>query len=354
MTKQTEQNRHNNFNLLRLVFAILVLLSHSFELIDGNRSREILTSIFHTVSFGELAVDGFFLLSGYLIVQSWQSRPQAWQFLKNRILRIYPGFIVATIICTFIVAPLASNEPQYFANFPFLMVLENSLLLNPPLTRTVFLGQPYPYVNGSMWSIVLEFQCYIVVLLIGWLGGISKRKIWFSLTLVVLFILCSQKLGFPFPDDIHLKIGNEIFVELINLRLGSFFLVGGCFYLYKEKIPLNPTIASISAVLLILLMSNNSLNEFALAIFGGYLLLKFAFMPSKLLTQFLKFPDVSYGVYLYGWPTQKILHWNYPMMTPWILFTLTCCICLVCGLISWYGIEKPFLKLKSNYQSEKR
>jgi peptidoglycan/LPS O-acetylase OafA/YrhL len=101
-------------------------------------------------------------------------------------------------------------------------------------------------------------------------------------------------------------------------------------------------------------MRNNIFAELALAILGGYLLLKFAFMPSNLLSRFLKFPDVSYGVYLYGWPTQKLLHWNYPMMSPWVLFILSCCLSLFCGLISWHGIEKPFLKLKSNFQTDKR
>lgn len=327
------QNRYNNFNLLRLIFAILVLLSHSFELIDGNRSREILTSIFHTISFGELAVDGFFLLSGYLIVQSWQSFPRPGQFLKKRILRIYPGFIAATIICTFIVAPIGSNIPNYFSGFPFLNFLENTAFLRLPITLPVFSGQSYPMVNGAMWTIFIEFECYLVVLLIGFLGGVGKRKVWLYLTLAILCGLGYEKSGFTFPYE-------------IPFRLGSFFFVGGCFYLYKELVSFNRKLVFACALLLIVLMTNSSSAEFALAILGGYLLFQFAFMPSPFLAGFLKFPDISYGVYLYGWPTQKLLLWNFPMMSPWTLFTLTCCICFVCGLISWYGIEKQFLKFK--------
>jgi peptidoglycan/LPS O-acetylase OafA/YrhL len=103
--------RQNNFNLVRLLLALLVLLSHAPELIDGNRSQEILTRMFGTLSFGELAVDGFFLLSGYLIMQSWDAQPQAWPFLKKRMLRIYPGFVIATLVCAFAVGPLAA-EPE--------------------------------------------------------------------------------------------------------------------------------------------------------------------------------------------------------------------------------------------------
>lgn len=333
MVEHITQNRHNNFNLLRLIFAILVLFSHSFELIDGNTSREILTSIFHTISFGELAVDGFFLLSGYLIVQSWQSFPQPGQFLKKRILRIYPGFIAATIICTFVVAPLGSNIPNYFSGFPFLYFLENTALLRLPIALSVFSGQPYPMVNAAMGTIFIEFECYLVVLLIGFLGGIGKRQVWLCLTLAILCGFSYQKFGFT-P---HFEI---------PFRLGSFFFVGGCFYLYRELFSFNRKLVFVCALSLIVLMTNSSVDELALAILGGYLLFQFAFMPSPFLAGFLKLPDISYGVYLYGWPTQKLLLWNFPMMSPWMLFILTCCVCFVCGSISWYGIEKHFLKLK--------
>ncbi len=57
--------RNVSLDLLRLLLATLVILSHAPELTDGSRERELFTRLTHAMSFGELGVDGFFLLSGH-------------------------------------------------------------------------------------------------------------------------------------------------------------------------------------------------------------------------------------------------------------------------------------------------
>jgi peptidoglycan/LPS O-acetylase OafA/YrhL len=102
-----DQPHRNNFGLLRLIFAMCVLVSHSIELVDGNRSREPLTFIFGTLSLGELGVDGFFLVSGYLIAQSFENSASVLLYLGKRILRIYPAFVVAFVLSIVVVGPLS-------------------------------------------------------------------------------------------------------------------------------------------------------------------------------------------------------------------------------------------------------
>jgi hypothetical protein len=119
------------------------------------RHREILTNIFHTLSVGELAVNGFFLLSGYLILQSWQRQPQFTSFLKKRILRIYPGFIVASLVSMFMVTPLGIHLIDFWRRVDLLAHLQDLLCLNTPSAPpNIFEGDPYPKVNSSMWTIV--------------------------------------------------------------------------------------------------------------------------------------------------------------------------------------------------------
>ncbi len=336
--------RDNNFSFIRLLLAGLVLLSHSPELKDGNRHREILTRLFHTVSFGEVAVTGFFLLSGYLIVQSWQHNPNIFDFLKKRALRIYPGFIVASIVCVFVVGPLgATVASDYLSQFNFLRLIKNIVLLRSPDSPPIFQGHPWPHLNGSMWTIAYEFRCYLLVALLGLMGVIRQRKLWLviSALLLLLLLIPYQIHNFPFKGS-GLLLGEPS----TSLRFAAFFVMGGCAYLFRDKIAYTRKGGIIAAPLLILCLFRNPLAYFALATFGAYLFFWFAFAKIPLLDRFKSYSDISYGVYLYGWPLQKLLLWYIPGLSPWLLFVLALAFSGVCGLLSWRFVERPALRFK--------
>lgn len=348
-----KEDRSNNFSFLRLVFASLVILSHSFELVDGNRHRELLTSLFGTLSFGEFAVDGFFLLSGYLIVQSWLSQPQPLLFVRKRVLRIYPAFIVCSIFCALIVGPLASSAVDYFSQFQVAKFIAGSFVLNRPLIPPVFIGQ----VNGAMWTIQFEFLCYLSVLLFGVLSLFKKRFFWLlsAIILTLLFINVTTVNYVVIHLTQHLSNHTTSYILFYSnqfIRLAMFFFVGGSFYLYKEFVPFNRTLACLSLLTLFALMFNKYCAEVALAFFGGYILFFIAFTKFTTIDPFRKLPDISYGLYLYSWPVQKLIIWYIVGISPWLVFVLTFLISACLGTLSWYGIEKPFLKLK--YINNKR
>lgn len=337
--------RHsNNFNFLRLLLTVLVLLSHSPELIDGDRHREILTSLFHTISFGELAVNGFFLLSGYLITQSWQRTPQLLNFLKKRILRIYPGFIVATLMCAFVVAPLGASHSNYFAQFNAFQFLKGMLLLSPPVVPPVFIGQPYPFVNGAMWTIAYEFRCYLLVAVFGMVGIVDRRKLWllFSICVLIFSIFPSFLSKINFRESSYLFGSPSDFIHFL-----TFFCAGGCFYLFREQIRYSQTWALFALPIVILSLFKLQALRLILPTMGAYIFFWFSFLDLPILKRFGTVSDVSYGVYLYGCPTQKLLTWYLPLLSPWLVFVLACGISFICGLLSWHLVEKPFLRLKS-------
>lgn len=336
--------RNNNFNFLRLLFASLVLLSHGPEITDGNRSRELLTRVFHTLSFGEVAVNCFFMLSGYLIVQSWQQTPDVWQFAKKRVRRIYPGFLFAFLLCVLVIAPFVTpSAGAYYAHLSFRAVVSMGLQLKDPTVPMVFPGTHYPVLNGSMWSIAYEARCYVIVALIGLIGLRWQKSIWLACLLGTLLLLPfnEQLSRVDFFGRTHLIIATHEF-----LRLLAFFSAGACFYLFRNIITLKGSWAAGAAVVLLVLLFQPQLASVGLATAGGYLLFWVAFASIPLLASFKRFDDVSYGIYLYGWPMQKLLNWYFPTVSVWLLIPIALVLAIGAGYASWHLIEAPFLKKK--------
>ena len=336
-------DRKNNFTFLRLLFAVLVIVSHSFELIDGDRHRELLTSLFHTLSFGELAVDGFFLVSGFLIVQSWQHKPAFISFCTKRIRRIYPAFIVASLLCAIVVGPLGSADPGlYFQQFQPWPFLKGMLLARVPVVPLhVFEGQPYPSVNGAMWTIGYELRCYLVVALCGVCGIAGRRFTWLFLGTIAFALSLVPGIGQPLAAQCPgLICGNF----LTWMQFLAFFSAGACFYLFRDRIAYKTSWACLAAGILLVCMFWLASAQIALATFGAYILFWFAFRQGPWLAQWRTAPDISYGVYLYGWPIQKLLIWYIPALSPWIVLLLACGLSCICGLLSWYLVERPFLQ----------
>jgi peptidoglycan/LPS O-acetylase OafA/YrhL len=333
----------NNFNFLRIILAVLVILSHSPELIDGDRHREILTNIFHTISFGEFAVDGFFLLSGYLITQSWQRDPLLFKFLKKRIIRIYPAFICATLICAFIVAPAGVSSPNYFIQFNVFKFLKGILVLDSPVIPSLLTDRYYPFVNGSMWTIAYEFRCYLLVAIFGTISTIKTQKVWLGFSVFIILLSIFPSLS----GKIYFQLLPYIFGNPSDLtHLLSFFCAGGSFYLFRDRIYYSKNIILITATIVIISLFNSYLLALILPTLGTYLFFWFALLDIPMLQKFGTYSDISYGVYLYGWPSQKLLIWYFPLISPWLLFITACGMSFACGLLSWHLIEKPFLRMK--------
>lgn len=357
-TAAVASDRDNHFNFLRLLLAGLVLLSHAPELTDGARRREPLTRVFGTISCGELAVAGFFLLSGFLVVQSWQRRPTLTDFLRSRILRIYPGFVAAALLSVLVVGALGAARPgPYFARIEPGTLLQDLALLRSPGTPPTFQGQPQPFVNGNLWTISYEFACYLCAALLGICGLIKRRGAFLAFALLVagLWLLPLAGHGLAVFSLGHLNracFQNVCLVLLLQrenaafLHLLLFFCVGGCFALFRDRLRFSPRWAWAAGGALAPCLFSVVGSQLALVTLGAYAFFAFAFAHIPTLDRFKRSADISYGVYLYGWPTQKLILWFLPGMSPWALCALSAVVSAAAGWASWRWVERPCLRLK--------
>jgi peptidoglycan/LPS O-acetylase OafA/YrhL len=336
-----KSSRNHQFDLLRILFATLVLLSHAPEITDGDTSRELLHRATNAITFGAFGVDGFFVLSGYLIVQSWLGDPDFFNFLRKRILRIVPGYLVAVFVSTLAVGLLAPGTTHFFRQLDMHFV-KSVALLSAPATPPVFPGRPYATVNGALYTIGYEFRCYFLVALLGLCGLLKRPKIILGIAILML-----ASLLFPAPwQDFHWPRPIEAMVgqPAVAFRLTAIYLAGSCFYLFRNRIPFRPGLAVGAAMLIGSSVFVPALFELALVSCGGYLLFYLGQMPLTWLSD-KSFPDISYGVYLYGWPIESLWIW-FNRGSPWIAFGASAVLSAGLGWLSWHFVERPALALK--------
>jgi len=296
-----------------------------------------MTQIFHTsMSLGNLAVDCFFLISGYLITGSFLQDRRG--YLLRRALRIYPAFIVCSLLCLLIVSPLGGGVWGHH----ILGDIARMALLAMPDSYGAFAGRPYPFLDGSMWTISYEFRCYVLTALLGTIGLLRRPRLFVALIALLLAAnLVNLWPGFAQRAPELFGWGSALIGDAMStLRLAPIFMVGACFRLFS--IPLSARAAGICAALLLPLLFVDVVGEIALATLGAYVLFWFALTTRNRLLQTVNAKDdISYGIYLYAWPVTALVVWHWPHVGLATLVGVTLSGAALCGAASWWLIEKP-------------
>ena len=323
----------NALNFLRLAFAIVVLFAHSWAF-GGFGTDPLGWLLWDIGDAAGSAVNGFFIISGFLITGSWLSGRGAESYLRARVARIWPAFAVAFVFSA-LVAALAAGDDwlRYLRSIPKQSWAVGIFTLNPfELERPLsFAGNPYPKtVNGPMWTIRVEFCCYMAVALAGSVGAFRRR--W----LVALFTLFAMAVAIYE----HRYVPNA---WLNWARFGVLFGAGSLFYLFRNRVPKSGWLALAS---LALLGTSRWVPLYVtVPLAGTYLIFYFAYAAPTWIKRIGAKNDISYGVYLYGGVLQQ-LYFCYAVkgwmpLNPWACFASVLPFCLAAGWLSWLFIEKP-------------
>ncbi len=347
----SREGRDNRFDAFRLILALTVLCAHSYFAAEGHHSGDPLAKVcMEQITLGSLAVDAFFAISGFLVTQSWNQSRGVFDFLRRRVLRIYPGFVIACLFIAVVAAPLgAPSLTRYWAEFqPGGFAGTVVLLQQPPVPHSFPSNPAHNIVGGSMWTVSFEFGCYLGLAALGLTGLLRGRVLAVLLASALLANLwCDlaawsylQVAGFWMPSE---RWNWRPWSDWA--RFLSFFLAGSVAYVYRASIPRSRRLAVGCGLVLIVASQIPPGFVALLPIAGVYLLLYAAFPPGAIEITSGR-PDLSYGVYLYSFPIQQlIVSWIHGI-GPWTLTALAIPPTLFVAAISWYLVERPMLSLK--------
>lgn len=154
--------RYEILDGLRGVAAMIVVAFHLFETYSAGPSEQIL-------NHGYLAVDFFFVLSGYVIGYAYDDRwdrMTTWGFFKRRLVRLHPMLVMGTLIGAALFyfgdAPDFGLVMQTPVSKMLLVALLGCLMI-PLLPWWDIRGwQEINPLNGAAWSLMWEYVANII------------------------------------------------------------------------------------------------------------------------------------------------------------------------------------------------
>jgi peptidoglycan/LPS O-acetylase OafA/YrhL len=327
--------RNNNFDLFRLIAALMVIYGHAYAFVPDAVNTDIVARLLNFDYSGSLAVKFFFMLSGMLVTASLLAKPQVVEFIIKRVARIIPGLFVCLCVSTFIVGPFFSTLGigEYFSQQgTWNYLIHNTFLYQQEWFLPGVFSDSKHGVNGSLWTLPLEFVCYLFLAAFYGLG--VWRIQWLS-NLVLLGVIF---LSFVMPQLLPPLFGNNKEAHL----LPGCFALGALFATNQNNIVVNAQGVFVLGLLTTLLWTSGM----KLPLFYLFFFYVCLYVGSiNLVVEKLRIPaDPSYGVYIYGFLIQQSLAHLFPEKGVVFNQFLSAIIAIIVGALSWFFIEKPGIR----------
>lgn len=347
------------FDFLRIFLAFAIVAWHARNVIYWTTDPQLNTPLW----FGEYSlVPIFFALSGFLVAASGM-RLDLKNFLINRGLRILPALALEILFSALLLGPFFTTLPleQYFRSPLLYHYLTNMVGWVNFYLPGVFTDHPWTMVNGALWTIPYEMICYAVLSLLivtRWLRSPRSVAVC-TLVLMVLAVICRAVPGLESTFD---HGGNTLFDKTVRFfftgeqsRLLVSFLMGICFYSYRQHIPYSRVLFGLAVAVCVVIAFAGDRSWMALPLLRfisipamTYLMVYLGVTRVPIVWPYTK-GDYSYGVYLYHLPFQQMLYQVFPRVDALGLFLLSIPTCTAVAALSWHVVEKPVLRLRKRF-----
>jgi len=298
----------------------------------------------------------FFALSGFLVTGSAVKNPEIKSFIVNRILRIVPALSVETTLCALLLGPLLTQLPlrEYFTDYQFYRYFGNIVGHITFELPGLFVTNPWPeMVNANLWTLPWELWCYVfafLLLLTGLISGEFRKSRWISLTIGVVVLV---ELVGTFVDPHAFSVRQDS-TRFAGWYIVMMFFFGMLFRLNAKYISLNWMLFVAAAACYAVMMWFNILLPLA-GIFLTYCTVYIGMQKFPAFDRVF-FQDLSYGIYLYGFPLSQatiylFMTWfGRPHLSFVFVFPVVLVLTLGFAMMSWNCIEKPALRLRKLWQ----
>lgn len=324
----------NNFDFLRVVFAMTVTLAHLIELSEVELFTPYL-KFFNT----RLAIDGFFVISGFLIAKSYEHSNSIKDYIFKRIKRIVPAYVFVILFCAlFFVFISKLPVADYFLNIQFWKYLLANLTFQnyfEPCLPGVFEGNLLCAVNGALWTIKIEEAFYLLLPLFYLITKSKKRYI--LIAGVIVYLMSISYFNYFVLENMY-RIAKQLPGAL------AFFVVGILFYknfqfFFKLKHHL------IIPCLLLFFLEQYIFNTHLLKpATYGFMVFYIAY-NLKFLNHFGKYGDFTYGIYIYHFPLIQVFAYLgfFKSYNPWFVAVIIITIVVILAALSWHFLELSYL-----------
>jgi len=326
----------NSINIMRLLAALAVIYGHA-SAVTGRGPEDIFLQFVGYKFLGGVAVDVFFVLSGFLVTASAMGGKGIKYFLVSRALRIYPALLVCVALLVFLLGPLLTVSDEYWqATQTWRYLAGNATAYcTEYFLPGVFSGLHDRAINGSLWSLQIEVRLYLIVGISSIVGVFINKRVFNTLFFAVIVA------GYFAPEVVLKVFGPEN-----HRHVAQMFMIGSFSWINRQSIPIGPEILF---MLLIFAASLHGTDRFGFAYVLLLPYLVFYVAVGQWGVWFNKCGDLSYGTYLYGWPCQQLVYSIAPDIGNTLHAMLAALLALFMAFLSWRLVENPSLRLKKLY-----